>query len=62
MWSAQAKSNRLVYEREKVKVSVFDFLKYWCNIIGPCNAHWATKADQAHDSDHKAQKANSSEN
>ena len=62
MWAAQAKSNRIIYEREKVKVSLFEFFKHWHKIIGPCNAHWATEVNQAYDPYHEAKKTQPLEN
>ena len=68
MWAQQAKSNRIIYEREKVKVSLFEFFKlldlfaYSHITLGPCNAYWATEANQAYDSHHEAEETEPSEN
>jgi len=51
MWT-QSHQNRIVYEREKVKVSTWS-----AQCEGPCDAHWATASNQADDPDCRTQEA-----
>lgn len=49
MWK-QSHQNRLIYEREKVKVS-----EVFSDQAGPCDAHRTLKSNQAYNSDLRAQ-------